>query len=443
MRLSIGIGLLGVLALVQGCAQKELILPGERIEPRAILQGGGGVFTSPLSGAGTVAVPIRLPAQVANAEWTHRGGTASHALAHPALGAGTTRLWSVTVGEGSGRKHRITADPVVGAGRIYTLDSRARVAATSPEGTPLWSIDLTPATDHSDDASGGGLAYAGGRVFATTGFGELVALDAATGSVVWRQSFDAGVGGAPTVSGGLVYAVARDASAWAVRADDGKVAWQLAGTPAASGVPGVSAPAVNERIVVFPFASGELLATLRQRGFTLWQSAVAGQRIGRAYAAVTDLTGDPVIVGNTVYAGSAAGRVVAVSTANGERLWTANEGAMGPVQVAGGAVFLISDESQLVRLDAATGARVWAVDMPYFVKDKPKKQQEIFVHYGPVLAGGRLFIGSSDNLLRVFDPASGALLDSAEIPGGAASAPVVAGGVLYVMGASGQLHAFR
>jgi outer membrane protein assembly factor BamB len=443
VRLSIGIGLLGVLALVQGCSQKELILPGERIDPRAVLQDGGGVFTEPLSGTAPVLVPIRLPAQVANAEWTHRGGSPSHAIAHPAIGAGTTLAWSATVGEGSGRKHRITADPVVGAGRIYTLDSRARVTATSPAGAPLWSTDLTPASDHPDDASGGGLAYAGGRVYATTGFGDLVALDAATGAVLWRQGFGAGVGGAPTVAGGLVYAVARDASAWAVRADDGKVAWQLAGTPASAGVTGVSAPAVNDRIVVFPFPSGEFMATLRQRGFTLWQSAVAGKRIGRAYTAVTDLTGDPVIIGDTVYAGSAAGRVVAVTAAKGERIWTANEGAAGPVQVAGGAVFLISDESQLVRLNAATGARVWAVDMPYFVKDKPKKQQEIYVHYGPVLAGGRLFVASSDGLLRVFDPASGALLDSAEIPGGAATAPVVAGGVLYVMGAGGQLHAFR
>jgi outer membrane protein assembly factor BamB len=186
-----------------------------------------------------------------------------------------------------------------------------------------------------------------------------------------------------------------------------------------------------------------MIAVLRQRGFQMWQATVAGERVGRSYALVSDLTGDPVIVGDRIYAGSSAGRAVAVTAAKGERIWTANEGATGPMQVVGGAVFLISDEARLVRLDAASGRAVWAVEMPYFVKDKPKRQQEIFAHYGPVLAGGRLFVASSDGLLRVFDPASGALVGSAAIPGGAASAPVVAGGTLYVMGANGQLHAFR
>jgi len=443
VKLSVGLGvaLVAVLALVSGCSRKELILPGERLNPRAVLQGDTSGFATPAGG--TVSVPITLPAQVANAEWTHRGGSAAHTIAHPALGAGTALQWTASIGAGNDRKHRITADPVVGAGRVYTLDAMATVAATSTAGAPLWAVDLTPVGERSQDASGGGLAFAGGRVFATTGFGELVALDAASGAELWRQKFDAGISGAPTVHNDVVYVVARDASGWAIRADNGKLVWRLPGTPAPSGVAGVSSPAVAGQIAVFPFASGELIAVLRQRGYQLWQTTVAGERVGRAYAAVADLSGDPVIVGNRLYAGSAAGRAVAVDTAKGERIWTATEGATGPMQVVGGAVFLISDEAQLVRLDANTGRAVWAVEMPYFVDDKPKKQDEIFTHFGPVLAGGRLFVASSDAILRAFDPASGALVGSATIPGGAASAPVVAGGTLFVVNTDGQLLAFR
>ncbi|WP_415184334.1 PQQ-binding-like beta-propeller repeat protein [Phaeovulum sp.] len=444
MRLSYGIGqgicVLGIVAALQACSPKELILEGDRINPRDVLT--SAEVQTP-DAAGPVKVAISLPPVQGNAEWTHRGGNSSHNLINAAMGAGTTKIWSADIGQGAGRKHRISADPVVGAGRVYTLDSRAQVTATGLNGATLWTANLTPASDRADDASGGGLAFAEGRVFVTTGFGELLALDAASGAVIWRQKFDAAVGGAPTVSGGNVYVVARDASAWAVRASDGRVQWQLPGTPAPSGVTGVSAPAVNDRIVVFPFASGELVAALRKGGLQIWQSKVAGVRLGRAYAAVTDLTGDPVIVGDTVYAGSSAGKLGAFDASSGERLWTAPEGANSPVQVAGGAVFLVSDEARLMRLDAATGDTVWAVDMPYFVKDKVKKQQAIYANYGPVLAGGRLFVASSDGLLRSFDPASGALIGQADIPGGAASAPVIAGQVLYVMGRKGQLHAFR
>ena len=121
----------------------------------------------------------------------------------------------------------------------------------------------------------------------------------------------------------------------------------------------------------------------------------------------------------------------------------ATEGALGPVAVAGGSIFLINDEAKLVRLDAATGEVIWSVAMPYFTKEKIKKRKGIFAHYGPVLAGGRVMVVSSDGLLRAFDPTDGSLTYTAEIPGGAAAQPAVAGGTLYVVGGSGQLHAFR
>lgn len=430
-----GIAVLGMAVALTAC-EKEVILQGERIDPRAVLAGEAAPETA-------LSTALSLPAAQANAEWTHRAGSASHALVNPALGAGTERIWSANIGASAGRKHRITADPIVAAGRIYTMDSRALVSATGLNGATLWQADLTPASDNADDASGGGIAFAEGRVFVTTGFGELVALDAATGKVVWRQEFDAAIGGAPTVADGLVYVVARDSSAWAIRSSDGKVQWQLPGTPSVSGMTGVSAPAVNSRLVVFPFPSGEMVAALKKGGMNLWQGKVAGARLGRAFATVTDLTGDPVILGDVVYAGSSSGKTGAFDVNTGERIWTATEGAVSPVQVAGGAVFLVSDEARLVRLDAATGETVWARDLPYFVKDKVKKQAKVFAHYGPVLAGGKLYLASTDGLLRVFDPVSGDLIGQAEIPGGAATNPVVAGRVLYVVGMNGQLHAFR
>ena len=68
---------------------------------------------------------------------------------------------------------------------------------------------------------------------------------------------------------------------------------------------------------------------------------------------------------------------------------------------------------------------------------------DIYAHYGPVLAGGRLWVASSDGVIRSFDPESGALLGSTPLPGGAATNPVVAGQPLYVVSSDGRLHAYR
>lgn len=432
-----------------GC-EKEVILEGERFDLRAPLEASIPTEADPAPKAASLVPqnesrPIALPGAVANTEWTHRGGSARHAGPHGALSAAPQRVWSVAIGAGNSQRNRLTAAPVVAGGRVFAMDAKARVSALSTGGGLLWQSDLTADFDkNASEVSGGGLATSGNRLYVTTAYGELAALDAATGAVQWRQRFDAPVIGAPAVEGGTVYAVARDGSALAVDAANGKIRWQVGGTRAASGMVGTGSPSVGEGLVVFPFASGEVAGLAEADGTRSWGAAVAGQRLGRAYAAgIGDLTGDPVISGGVVYVGSAAGRTAAFDAKTGQRLWTANEGAMNPPLVVGGSVFVVNDEAKLVRLDAATGAVIWAVQMPYFKAEKPKRFKAITAHYGPVLAGGRIAVVSSDGGLRLFNPTDGSMVGAGEIPGGAASPAALAAGMLFVVGTNGQLHAFR
>lgn len=437
--------------MLAACGQREERLPGERLDLRAL---GPAASGAPLDPAATAtgrspsagpnrALPIALTAPRANAEWSHRNGSPLHRSVHPALSPAPQRVWSADIGAGNSRRARITADPVVAGGRVFTLDAQARVTATSTGGATLWSRDLTPASDRAGDASGGALAFGNGRLFVTSGFGTLTALDPATGGEFWTQKLDAVATGAPTVVGGLVYVSARDSRAWAIRADNGRIEWQLPATPTQSVMQGGAGPAVTDRLAIFPFGSGELVAALRQGGVRLWGATIAGQRRGRAYATVTDITGDPVVDGDTLYVGNQSGRVMALRVANGEVLWTAREGAYSPVWPEGGSLFLISDQAELVRLDAATGERIWGVDLPYFEATRIRRLKDVTAHFGPVVAGGRVWVASDDGLLRGFDPASGALVHQTQIPGGAAANPAVAGGVLYIVSGSGQIHAFR
>ena len=439
VKLSQTIAMLAAVGLLASCGSREVILEGERIGVREALEGPEAAAPEEASGP----APITLPTAQPVAAWTQTRGNAAHRLAHVALPATLERAWTANIGAGNSRKHRITATPVVAGGRIFTLDARSGLRAHGLNGDTLWTADLTPAWERNQDATGGGLAYADGRVFATTGFGTLVALDAETGESLWVQRTDASVTGAPAVADGVVYVVGRDSRAWAVRASDGRVQWELPGTPSPSGLIGGAAPAVSGQAVIFPFASSELIAVLRQSGVRLWAATLSGQRRGRVYAQVSDISGDPVVDGGVVYAGNQSGRVAAIDAQSGEVRWTAEEGSYSPVWSVAGAVFLISDRNELVRLDAATGERVWGVDLPYFQNKRIKRRKAIFAHHGPVLAGGRLVVASDDGVVRFFDPASGAARGELDLPGGAATGPVVAGGTLYVVSARGQLHAFR
>ena len=103
----------------------------------------------------------------------------------------------------------------------------------------------------------------------------------------------------------------------------------------------------------------------------------------------------------------------------------------------------IADDQCLMRLSAEDGTKIWGEELPFFTKDRPRRQAEIFAHHGPIIAGGNLIVASSDGQLRLFDPASGALRRSVSMPGGATTNPVVAGRTLYVVTTKGQLAAFR
>lgn len=433
-------GLAGVVFL-SACAERQVILPGVREDLRAVMS--TGVEDPASARSENLNLPISLPAQVNNADWSHRPNTARYRTENAALSTRPQLAWSANIGEGDGKRQRIVADPVAGQGRIFTLDAGATVTATASSGGTLWSRDLTPSADRSDQATGGGLALADGVLYVSSTFGLLTALDAATGEIRWQQKLEATGSGTPTVLGDLVYLVSGGDTAWAIETATGRVRWQTSTAPDQSNVLGGAAPVVTDQLAIFAFGNGEVQATFRQGGLRVWDAIVSGQRRFSALARVADITGDPVLAGDTLYVGTHSGRMVALDIANGERRWTAQDGAISPVWVAGGSVFAISDRNELMRLDANDGTRIWGVKLPNFTERRPRRQVEVVAHYGPILAGGQLVVASNDGQLRFFDPASGAQTHAVTVPGGATSSPIVAGGTLFVVGTRGQLHAFR
>ncbi|MBC6438717.1 MAG: PQQ-binding-like beta-propeller repeat protein [Rhodobacteraceae bacterium] len=387
---------------------------------------------------------ITLPPPVVNADWMQRAANIRNLPPHVALSAAPQEIWAVAIGQGNSRRNRITADPVVTDGRIFTLDADAGVRATATSGGALWSVDLTPGFEHgSGGASGGALAVAGPTVFATTGYGELVALNVADGSECWRQRLGAGIT-APTIANDTAYIVSRDNQAWAIDISNGRIRWQLPAAPTTGAVlSGGAAPAITDRLVIFPLGSGELVGALRLSGVRVWATTVAGGRRGVAYNNLADITADPVVDGDVIYVGNQSGRVVALEAASGQRIWTATDGAYSPVLPVGDSVFFVSDRNELVRLDAETGARIWGTDLPLYVRNRERRRKAVFTHFGPILAGDRLVVGSGDGLIRMFAPESGELVLTLPLPGGAAASPVVAGGVLYAVSTDGRLHAYR
>lgn len=427
------------LALLAGCSgtsffgDDEIKLSGDRIAVRQ---------ASPATRESDVVsnLAIVIPDAVANADWSQFNGDAAHAIGHVAASGSLQQAWRVSAGTGSGG--RIVSPPVVFGGRVYTLDAAATVAAhDAGTGARIWRRDITPEGENSIDGFGGGLAASDGRLFVSSGFGKLFALDLNSGEPVWEAALRAPSRSAPIVSNGRVFVVTRENRIFAFDAITGEPDWNEGGLEQTAGILGGAGPAATDEIVIAPYSSGELSAYLVESGRPIWEEDLTGIRGASGIAAMNDVSGDPVIADGTVYAASQSGRLAAIDIRSGARLWTRNLGGSQAPYIAGNALFFMTEKGEFVALDRETGNTVWSTPLGAF--EDPDSREDAIVWAGPVLAGGRLLLTSSTERLIAVDPVTGGIVAEVELPDPASTPPVVAGGTIFVLTDDADLVAYR
>ncbi|MEM6307709.1 MAG: PQQ-binding-like beta-propeller repeat protein, partial [Pseudomonadota bacterium] len=314
---------------LSACGSVEERLQGERLTVDGV----------PVKGPDkvTIVVPrLDLPAPVTNDVWLGTG------TEHAALNATVALKWSANVAIPPGRRHLITAPPIFASGRLFVLGAQSDITGLSSSGQILWQRDLTPNGENAADASGGALSYGNGVLYASTGFGQIVALNPENGNTLWRHdTYSSGVS-AVTVSGGIAYATTIDGSALALDPGNGRILWEINGTESLAHFAGMTPPAVSSEFAIFPFSSGEILSTFRRGGLRNWVAVVTGNRVGEAVASVNDVHTRPIIQGGRLYMGNTAGRVMALSMDTGERIWTTLEGVSGNMVLSGGSLFFVN-----------------------------------------------------------------------------------------------------
>ena len=423
-----------------GCSEKEEILQGQREPISAVFHNN---IEPGSKRPGNRRMALKAPKLRQNLDWPQGHASPKTRTSNAVLSEELELIWTTSIGTGDVARARLTADPVSKDGSIFTLDSQMFLTATTKSGKRLWSKDLTPPTERPGQADGGGLAIGEGMLFASTGYGELWALNLKTGQNIWQQSLLGTGNSQPAYSGGIVYLVSNDATSWAIEAKTGRVRWQIDGLADGNNVMGNTGPSVSDKFVFFGFGSGEIKAAFRRGGLVLWTATLAGGRPGQSVSTVEDIGATPVISGDRVFAANTSGRMVALNRDSGERLWSAPYGTSSIIWPSGNSIFFINDLSELIRLDASTGDFIWASELPGYLDENKNRKKEVVTHHGPIMAGGKLILASSDGKLRQFNPENGAELRSIAIPNGATTNPIIADGTLYVVSKRGELHAFR
>lgn len=404
-------------------AEKEVPLPGKRI-PVALAESKVGVETSSVDRA------VAVPAPRANEAWTQPGGGPNNAPGHLALNGAVRIAWSADAGTGSSSYGRLTASPIVAEGKIFTLDTEGRVTAFSTSGASAWRVSVTPQGEKAYKGFGGGLAADGGRLYAATGYGWAVALDAGNGKRLWEKNLGAPIRASPTAANGKVVVVTSEGVVYALAAADGQELWSHRGLPERASILSNSSPAIDGEFVVVPYPSGDVVALRASDGQAIWTDSLARTRTASSLSSMSDAA-RPVIDNGTVYAVGHAGRMIATSARSGERLWSLNIPGIQAPCVAGDYVFVVDTGGQLLAVDRKDGKAAWSTALPAGTWS------------GPVLAGGKLWLTSSKGQLAGVNAATGKLESQQDLGTPTYIAPVVANGRMYVMTDKARLIALQ
>jgi FOG: WD40-like repeat len=387
------------------------------------------------------AAVIKLPPPEANEDWPQAGGYANHAMHHMEVGDRLERQWRTGVGEGSGKRVRLLAPPIVAEGLAFTVDTESLVRAVDANtGRVRWSKNVTP-EDDDDYYPGGGVAYEDGQLFVSTGFAQMVSLDAKTGKVLWRQNLSGPMRGAPTVRAGRVFVITVDNQTHALATEDGAVLWSHQGISEGASLLGGTSPAVDGEVVVVAYSSGEMFALRVENGIVLWQEQLTTVRRTDNVATLSDIRGRPIIDRGRVYAIGHADMLVAVDLRSGRRLWEREIGGIQSPWVAGDYLFLVSNDNKAVALEARTGRILWVTQLRVWEDEEDHEGRVVWA--GPVLASDRLILANSLGELVSMSPYSGEVLGKIDAPDGVSLPPAVAGGALYFLTEDADLVAYR
>jgi len=410
---------------------------------------------------------IFIPEPYVNTDWPQVGGNVAHVVQHTGASGPLDKAWSIDIGDGSGRKGRITAPPVIANGIIYVVDAKYNVSAIN-EATQerLWSFKVEavqrestregktsiidrikdPLTFTDGDGSdkegvGGGVAFADNKVFVSSGLGKVVALDATTGALIWARQTRVPMNSAPTVHNGRVFVSSDDNELFALNSNTGEVLWSYQGIIETARMLTTPAPAVQEDVIIAPFSSGELVALRVQNGGVLWQDSLSSSARLTPLASLNDIAGGPAIADGYVLASAQSGVMTAFDLRTGQRVWSQPAGMLSIPLVAADVVFAVTTDGQVAAMSKIDGTVFWLTPLVAFKNEKKRKERIVWT--GPVMAGNRLVVASSEGEVVTLDPRSGAILKTLDLKSPVFVPPVIANETVYLLTDDAKLVALK
>ena len=297
------------------------------------------------------------------------------------------------------------------------------MALTAATGEVLWR-------GNAGGKLSAGVGSDGKTAAVVTGEGVLVAM--ARGAVKWKVPLGTRVATAPLVAGERVFVLSVDRAVQAFDAGNGAKLWQAQtrGDPLTLAQTGVITAFRNVLVV----GQGPRMAGLDPLdGSVRWDVTIGSPRGANEVERLADLVGPAVRAGDKLCARSFQAAVGCVDAAAGRAVWIKNVGGTDAVAGTAERLFGADASDRITAWSTANGDVAW------------ESESLMFRDLGaPAVIGGAVVFGDRDGMLHWLSPSNGQAQLRLPTDGSAIRVPpVVAGGVLIVATRAGGVFAFR
>lgn len=263
--------------------------------------------------------------------------------------------------------------------------------------------------------------------------GEVLALDAATGSEKWRAKVSNEVISAPAIAQNLVFVRSNDGRTSAFDAATGERRWFHEQEGPTLTVRGNAPVIAGPGVVFIGNDDGTLTALSMQDGRSLWTQAIGVPEGRTELERMADVDGAPVLEGTTLFATSFKNETLALEGPSGRPLWTRDHGGPGGVGVSSSNVVVADNAGSVWALDKATGSAMWS--------QAALARRSLT---GVAIQGDYAVVGDYKGYLHWLKLSDGALAARERAGRDTLVAqPVVVDGVLLVQNTDGDLIAFQ
>ncbi|MGH8119517.1 MAG: outer membrane protein assembly factor BamB [Gammaproteobacteria bacterium] len=336
-----------------------------------------------------------------------------------------SKIWEKKVGDGSDKQY-LKLEPVYATGRIFVADSEGEIVAIDAQtGQVLWKTD-------ADTRITGGPGASESLVIAGTGEAEVITLAADSGNILWRSKVSSEVLSAPKYENNIIVVRTIDGKIFGLDAGAGERLWTYEQTVPVLTLRGTSSPVIAGNYLVAGFDEGRLAAIELQTGKLVWDTRIAVGTGRTELERMVDIDAEPLIVNDLIYVTTFQGRIAAVTLETGRIMWTREVSSYAGLSADEKTIYITDDDSSVWALDRASGNSLWK-------QDKLKARALT----APAVTENMIVVGDVEGYLHWIDKQTGEIMAREQITETKIiAAPIAVDNVVYVYASDGTLAAY-